>query len=184
MAFDEIFGPQLAYWDAFITSSLTFWANAANKARTSAYTIDDFFDDLRTQFVRNWDNWNYMMAQPGEDILPTVVVSGTWNNLVNPQGSASGSARVGARLTNAVYLGTALERIGGGAPIPQGGYVVSDDGTVEGLVKVTMTANAPVAPAGPGPDVYRGLVLADLGPVSSGSTPDYRPLAWLIVEAF
>lgn len=182
MAFDEILGPQLAYLDAFIASSLKYWADAANKARTSAYTIDDFFDDLRAQFVRAWDGWNYMMAQPAEDILPTVVVRGPWNQLAPPS-PAYGSARVGARLTNAVYVGTDLERFGGGATIPKGGYVISDDGTFEGYVMVTMAANAPVAPAGPGPDVYRGVILADLGPVSSSSTPAYKPLAWLIVEA-
>src|SRR6185369_11163431 len=95
---------------------------------------------------------------PIKERLPTVALRGRYNHFVAD--SVSGRANVNRRLTMANFNDTvALERLSGGAEIPAASYSVSSTGDFEGDVMVSMTAEAPVAPA-PGPDVYAGPLIA------------------------
>jgi hypothetical protein len=170
MAFDELISPQAALLQALTSGAWDRWKMAANRARTSAYTIDDLFEDVRSQFVDNWDAWNRMMGMPTETQLPTVTIQARYNAL----SGLSGQARVHPRLTNMDFLGPPLEQLGGAQTISA--YSVGKSGAFDGYVNVTLAQNVP-APAGSF-DVYRGLVLTSL----SGANK-WTPLSWVVVVA-
>jgi len=167
MAFDELISAEAANWLSLVQSSWARWVDAANRARTSAYTSDDLFEDMRAQFTENWDAWNRMMALPTLTQLPTVMIQGKWSDL----DGEPGSARVHQRLTNAFYLGSPLQLVGGGTTLTQ--YDIGPTGEFDGFVEVTMKQDAP-QPAGT-QDVYSGVVF-----VRFGSEP-WTPLSWVVV---
>jgi hypothetical protein len=169
MAFDELISPQAALLQSLLANAWARWSSAANRARTSTYTIDDLFEDLRQQFVSNWDTWNDVMGLPTLTQLPTVTIQGQYSNLTG----LTGEARVSQRLTYATYLTPPLEQVGGANTVP---FAAAKTGLFDGSVQVTLAGNAAL-PA-PGPDVYRGVVLGD----PQGGT-SWEPLAWVVVVA-
>jgi hypothetical protein len=170
MAFDELLSPQAAYLQSMASTAWDRWKAAANRARTSAYTLDDLFEDLRSQFVENWDTWNQMMGLPTETQLPTVTIQAQYNALSNK----SGQARVHPRLTNMDFLAPPLEQLGGNQTIAT--YTVAKTGVFDGYVQVTLGQNVN-QPAG-NFDVYRGLVLTSMQGANS-----WKPLSWVVVIA-
>jgi hypothetical protein len=177
MAFDEVVARQVALWNTLTTSSMQRWRDAANRARTSTYTVADLFEDARLQFVANWDAWNEIMDVPTEATLPSVSIRGPWNALQ----TVTGRARVRQRLTHATYYKTPLTRFGGGAQFANADYDVDDAGDFEGYVRVRLLANAASGPslaAGDPPDIYRGIVSVSFAP-----STNMVPLAWVVVVA-
>jgi hypothetical protein len=173
MAFDELIGRQLGILGGWVTLARTRWTNAANRARTSAYGPADLFEDLRSQFVDNWDSWNEMMELPTEEMIPTAVLRGKWNKLTK----TSGEARVKYRLTGASYVKPTLfltPPAPGAFSFAPADYDVKDTGDFEGKIFFKVKVDLPAAPAAP--EVYRGMLLVTLG----GET---LPLAYLIVVA-
>jgi hypothetical protein len=171
MAFDELIGRQIGILGGWVTGARKRWVDAANRARTNAYGPADLFADLRSQFVDNWDSWNEMMELPTEDMIPTAVLRGRWDELTRK----SGEARVKYRLTYASYVKPSLVRVPPGPfTFLPGLYDVWDIGDFEGKIFFKVTRNLPNPIAAP--EVYRGLLLVTL----DGET---LPLAYLIVVA-
>jgi hypothetical protein len=182
MAFDELIRGELSLLNTLLFGAVDRWTNAANRARTSAYTIGDAFQDMRDQFVDNWDTWNLMMGLPTDALLPTVTVHGPYTGFNGVKGLL-GKARVNKRLTYAAYNATDLVRLDGGATIKSGMVTVDDAGDFEGVVRVKIcTAAAPLVAPAAGPDVYRGVVLArfSTGAPWGSATEGFEPLAWLV----
>lgn len=173
MAWDELISQQTSYLTGLAAKAWIRWVEAANRARTSAYTFDDLFDDIREQFVDQWDTWNQLMGLPIATHLPSLTIAGKWDQLKG----RNGKTRVNVRLTNAALLTTPLEALGGANTKEIVAPDVGKTGTFDGEVKVQMTDNAPSAPAGTH-DVYRGLALAQLIPGTS-----FEPIAWIVVIA-
>ena len=171
MAFDEVIAGELTLVGSYLTNYLNRLKAALNLSRTNAYTIDALWEDVRAQFVENWDTWNQMMGLPTDSVLPSAIIRGTWNNL----NTMSATARVNRRLTNAVYERTPLGRFGGGAAIGRDDYSVAPAGDFEGYVQVTLNVNA-TQPAGNRPEVYRGMVL-----VKQQGDVEFQALAWVVV---
>jgi len=176
MAFDEVIARQIALWNSLTFDSMQRWKDAANRARTNAYTVADLFADAREQFVANWDAWNEIMDVPTEAALPTVSIQGPWNSLQY----AVGKARVRQRLTYATYHKTLLAKFGGGS-FAATDYSVDSAGDFEGVVRVRLLVNPATGPskaAGDEPEVYRGIVS-----VSFPTALGILPLAWVVVVA-
>jgi hypothetical protein len=170
MAFDELLSRNVGIVTGFALGSLNRWIAAANAARSSTYTIDAHFENLREQFVAGWDTWNKLTAFAGYPVMPTVSIRAPASSIPGE----SGAAWVGRRLTGATLTGTVLEPIGGGTSLPLASYDISMEGDFDGRVSVTYKSTA----AAPAAGTYRGAVLAQFP-----STAAPEPIAWIFLHA-
>jgi len=157
MAYDEFFFAEQAYYFGRFTSAFTRWKNAANKAYSGTYTIDDLFEDARAQFVENWDTWNAAAGLPLRRQPPTLSVEGVWNTLTNE----TDRAFVYPRLTGITVERTKLWLLSDPTVFfATTEYEAKVVGNFDGEVLVTLKANAPQKPAAGERDVYQGFLTA------------------------
>jgi hypothetical protein len=186
MAFDELVSRNLGLWGGYLGASWLRFVRAAMQARAGAYNQNLLFNDLVAQFVAGWDVWDELTAFTGHPVTPTVVIQGD----ITPPGSTMiglrGEATVPHRLTNAAFAGTVLELFDLGPAqfinAHGAGYhvvtPVTDPpppppfGDLDGQLTIQLDADPPAA------GTYRGLVL-----IRPAGTPNFEPLAWLVVQA-
>ena len=180
MPFDEILLQQVALVQGYWGAAFTRWRDAANAARSNNFTIAQFFEVCRTQFVANWDTWNQVMALPIQHRLPTITVTGKYDqfSVVQPSGTVVVTERLDAAAT---FNQVDLQRTRGGNVIAAADYSITVGGDFNGSVTVTMLNDiaAAQAPAAGVDDVYVGPLLVK----PTAADPHFRPLAWIVVVA-